>query len=346
MGYVDDGGGDLFTDDNDHLFEADIDRLATAGVTTGCNPPDNYRFCPDDLVTRGQMAAFVKRAYTPPPDLCEVNEVSAADCRALLAIHDPASFWGIPAPWLTKRDMCSWPTVICDGTEVTRLVLRNRSVKGPMPSEIGDLANLRSLRIGRGLNGLTGHLPPEVGDLANLEVLEIGQIGGPLPSTIGNLTNLRELNIGFTDLTGPIPAEIGNLTNLTLLWLYDNPLLDGPIPAEIGNLMSLQRLSLANGDLSGPIPPTLGNLTNLEELDVHGNRLAGSIPLSLGNLTDLNYLSLYRNRLSGEVPTQLLNLMNLTNLYLKEQEGCLFTNSQALADWLSSFDPSWNDGCL
>jgi hypothetical protein len=63
LGYTDDGGGDLFLDDDGSVFEKAIDRLATAGVTVGCNPPDNNRFCPDDHVTRGQMAAFLVRAF-------------------------------------------------------------------------------------------------------------------------------------------------------------------------------------------------------------------------------------------------------------------------------------------
>ncbi len=62
LGYTDDGGGDLFIDDDDSIFEGDIDRLGTAGVTKGCNPPTNDRFCPSGNVTRGQMAAFLHRA--------------------------------------------------------------------------------------------------------------------------------------------------------------------------------------------------------------------------------------------------------------------------------------------
>lgn len=67
--YTADGGGDLFADDDGSVFEDDIDRLATAGVTVGCNPPDNTQFCPDDVVTRGQMASFLGRALglTPIP---------------------------------------------------------------------------------------------------------------------------------------------------------------------------------------------------------------------------------------------------------------------------------------
>lgn len=55
--------GDLFTDDDDSVFENDIERLAEGGVTKGCNPPTNDQFCPDDPVTRGQMAAFLVRAF-------------------------------------------------------------------------------------------------------------------------------------------------------------------------------------------------------------------------------------------------------------------------------------------
>jgi hypothetical protein len=63
FGYTDNGGGNLFTDDNGNTFEADIDRLGTAGVTRGCNPPSNTQFCPNDNVTREQMAAFLRRAF-------------------------------------------------------------------------------------------------------------------------------------------------------------------------------------------------------------------------------------------------------------------------------------------
>lgn len=62
LGYTEDGGGNLFVDDDGSVFEGDIDQLGTAGVTRGCNPPRNDRFCPTDPVTRGQMAAFLRRA--------------------------------------------------------------------------------------------------------------------------------------------------------------------------------------------------------------------------------------------------------------------------------------------
>jgi hypothetical protein len=74
FGYTDDGGGDLFVDDDGSIFEGDIDRLGAAGVTLGCNPPTNDRFCPNDSVLRDQMASFLGRALglqprTPPPTM-------------------------------------------------------------------------------------------------------------------------------------------------------------------------------------------------------------------------------------------------------------------------------------
>ncbi len=47
--------------DDSSIFASDIAWLAETGVTRGCNPPENNRFCPDDPVTREQMAAFFHR---------------------------------------------------------------------------------------------------------------------------------------------------------------------------------------------------------------------------------------------------------------------------------------------
>ncbi|MDJ0497872.1 MAG: S-layer homology domain-containing protein [Acidimicrobiia bacterium] len=57
--------GDRFVDDDGSTFEDDIERLAEAGITAGCNPPANDMYCPDKPVTRGQMAAFLRRALSP-----------------------------------------------------------------------------------------------------------------------------------------------------------------------------------------------------------------------------------------------------------------------------------------
>jgi hypothetical protein len=52
----------VFVDDDGSPFEEEVVWLARSGITSGCNPPLNDRFCPDEKVTRGQTAAFLHRA--------------------------------------------------------------------------------------------------------------------------------------------------------------------------------------------------------------------------------------------------------------------------------------------
>ena len=54
---------DYFTDDSTNKHQANINRLRAAGITYGCSAT---KFCPDGLVTRGQMASFLSRAYRLP----------------------------------------------------------------------------------------------------------------------------------------------------------------------------------------------------------------------------------------------------------------------------------------
>jgi hypothetical protein len=63
FGFADTGRAQVdFEDTGDSEFEDDIAALAAAGITQGCNPPDNTRFCPGDEVTRAQMATFLVRS--------------------------------------------------------------------------------------------------------------------------------------------------------------------------------------------------------------------------------------------------------------------------------------------
>ncbi len=54
---------DFFNDDHDSVFENDINRLAAAGITKGCNPPANDNYCPNGKTSRGEMAAFLVRGF-------------------------------------------------------------------------------------------------------------------------------------------------------------------------------------------------------------------------------------------------------------------------------------------
>jgi Tol biopolymer transport system component/plastocyanin len=51
---------DAFSDDEGNTHELNINRIAAAGITTGCA---SGLYCPSQFVTRGQMAAFLHRAF-------------------------------------------------------------------------------------------------------------------------------------------------------------------------------------------------------------------------------------------------------------------------------------------
>ncbi len=57
------GGTDAFADDDGSLHEHSINRIAQAGITTGCA---TARYCPSGRVTRAQLASFLDRALGLP----------------------------------------------------------------------------------------------------------------------------------------------------------------------------------------------------------------------------------------------------------------------------------------
>lgn len=90
-------GGDRFVDDDSSIFEGAIEAVAGAGISRGCNPPANSRFCPHDAVRRDVMATFLARAeglspldVPPRIDIGEVDvEVHPDDDLSAMADSYP-----------------------------------------------------------------------------------------------------------------------------------------------------------------------------------------------------------------------------------------------------------------
>ncbi|MDF2729616.1 MAG: S-layer y domain [Acidimicrobiia bacterium] len=66
---------------DDHTFHDAIAWMKDNGVTVGCNPPANTNYCPEDNVTRAQMAAFMRR-------LAENQVVDAATAVVAGTAHE------------------------------------------------------------------------------------------------------------------------------------------------------------------------------------------------------------------------------------------------------------------
>ena len=96
--------------DADGFYAPFVERMADLRITLGCG--DGTRFCPDDTVTRAQMAVFLTRAFSlvpgPDPGFLDV----------------PADAWyfdqltALAASGITKG--CDDGTVFCPGRDTTR----------------------------------------------------------------------------------------------------------------------------------------------------------------------------------------------------------------------------------
>lgn len=111
-----------FTDvADDNIFVADIQWMSDSGVTRGCNPPTNTRFCPTDNVTRQQMAAFMHRlAVNRVVDAGTVEGMTAAELMGATGPAGPAgpaggtiTFYKVEASTVAWNNSTAGSTVAC-----------------------------------------------------------------------------------------------------------------------------------------------------------------------------------------------------------------------------------------
>ena len=110
---------DFFTDDNGHTLEGEINALAAAGITKGCNPPKNDRFCPNRPVTRAEFAAFIARALRLPSATTDffadddghtlevaINAIASAGITS--GCNPPANTWYCPGRLNTRAEAATF----------------------------------------------------------------------------------------------------------------------------------------------------------------------------------------------------------------------------------------------
>ena len=104
--------------DVDGIHATNIDRIADAGITYGCNPPVNDRFCPERLLTRAEMASFLARALDLPPaqtpfvdtdgSTHENNIAAIAEAGITYGCNPPANDRFCPERAVTRAEMASF----------------------------------------------------------------------------------------------------------------------------------------------------------------------------------------------------------------------------------------------
>ncbi|KAL4386068.1 hypothetical protein GQ457_09G026120 [Hibiscus cannabinus] len=235
---------------------------------------------------------------------------------------------------------CNWVGITCDGTgSVTNITLReygvslrgtldnlnffffpnliwlqlrNNSLYGPIPSNIGNLSKLNFLDLS--YNSFSGNIPPEIGLLKSISLIFLGSnsFSGPIPTEIFKLSKLRILDLSSNSLSGPLHFEIGNQNDATCVnysgaipTLNDNQL-EGKPQLSLINCSELVILNVANNNLEGIFPHWLGMLPKLRVVVLKSNRFHGSIPNSMPTcfFPKLQMVDLSHNDFTGPLPTE------------------------------------------
>ena len=227
------------------------------------------------------------------------------------------------------------------------LGLSKNQLSGPIPGELGNLANLQSLSLNR--NQLNGPFPDTFLQLQELRSFSV-DLHNCAPDTFRSsrwLSNSISLSWRppYRDLPGLCTetdrAALERLSQDTnrsnwdnsANWLTEAPLgdwhgittdangkvagidlagnyLTGRIPRELAALDSLKTLRLSENQLNGIIPKQLGLLVGLTELSLENNQLRGLIPAELGELPNLETINLSGNQFSGCIPNGLRRVGN------------------------------------
>uniref|UniRef100_A0A453MWK6 Receptor kinase-like protein Xa21 n=2 Tax=Aegilops tauschii subsp. strangulata TaxID=200361 RepID=A0A453MWK6_AEGTS len=179
---------------------------------------------------------------------------------------------------------------------------KNYHLNGSIPTEIFKLPSL-SWYLDLSHNSLSGPLPIEVGGLADLNRLTLSgnRLSGKIPDSIQNCLVLEWLSLDNNSFEGSVSPSLRNIKGLRVLNLTMNRF-SGNIPDALGNIGNLRELYIAHNNFSGSIPSVLQNLTSLSELDISFNNLHGEVP-DEGVFRNITYLAVVGNvNLCGGAP--------------------------------------------
>ena len=318
-----------FTDTANSVFRGAIDELAARGITLGCNPPANTRYCPDNPVTRGQMAIFIVRGFDLPPTSTDfffddngkvyedaVNRLAAAGltqgCGAGRYCGDDTISRGEMAAFLSRAK--NLPDSTTD-----HFVDDNTSIFEPGINKVADA------RITLGCNppANTNFCPTDNVTRGQMAAFIIRALGGgvtpppPPPPSGAFCDNVTTVVKGDCQALLALYSATGGpqWTTRTGWGVNTNPCNWFGVNCQ-GNRVSAIVLEQTPNDpgnnLVGSIPGSIGNLTGLVTLDLASNELAGSIPTNIGRLKNLTALDLSGNLLTGAIPSQIGGLTSLS----------------------------------
>jgi hypothetical protein len=146
------------------------------------------------------------------------------------------SIWWNNTNWKTSEDPAEFNGVSLTEGIVTEISLYKNHLKGPIPSALGELSGMTTLRIG--FNSLTGTIPPEIFGITDMKYLNLyrAHLTGTIPEEISSLQVVTYLNFALNSLTGTLPPTISACSMLQQLMVYKNIMADEQPELDIASL--------------------------------------------------------------------------------------------------------------
>lgn len=283
-------------------FTQDVTSNPVAGATSSFLTFTNIQSPDLDTYVCWATSPIITDLIIRRPRIDLYAEVSQAERDALIIFYNSLDGpnWTENTNWGTLAPVKDWAHVTTAGNRVIALDFFGvGGLTGQIPTEIEDLVNLEYLGIGIE-SGVTGPLPSSIGNLTELKRLRIQGTGnsGALPASIGNLSNLEELRLIGNAFIGDIPSTFNNLTSLKDFYVIGSGfvfggnfnLFTGALPA-FPNSPDLFRIQVSGNDFTGELPD-YGSLPNMTNLFIDDNlfSFADLATNQTSNLTITNYI--------------------------------------------------------
>lgn len=301
--------GGTFTDDNGSIHEADIEAIAAAGITRGCNPPANDRFCPDTSVTRGEMAAFLNRALelsTTAIDFFDDDNASVfepdinavAGAGITLGCNPPDNTSFCPTRSITRAEMAtmlvrafSFPASATDW-----FVDDEKSIHQAAINSIAE----QGVTLGCNPPANSRFCPDDPVTRAQMASFLVRALGlAPLPPPSLPQEYVTPADVGVTIGVGviaPSPtAHVGAQKLATDGALLENVIVDGCVTVEADNV-TIRNVII---NCAGYYPIKANESTVRSGLNIHHSQINGLIDTKLFLLNNITDVTIADNDLVG-----------------------------------------------
>lgn len=196
-----------------------------------------------------------------------------------------------------------------EGSSIKELHLDGNDLVGALP-EFSPASPLNTLSVSGAR--LSGSIPESLGEVEQLRGLRLSRnlLEGVIPSNLASGKFLTAIHLDNNNLEGRIPDSMASSSSLRDLQLFDNNFTGLPQAWEVGpaDTSSLRYLHLGSNQIESAFPIGLGDLQNLTYLNIAHNKFGGSLPDVQDLFPALASVIIAYNEFTGSLPASFSSL--------------------------------------